>query len=155
MQQKIEVGTADFAVAGPGYVLESQGIGSCVVLCLWDQSSKIGSLSHIMLPKFTGGNELNRLRFVDTALPLVLDKLQQIGANRSRLSAQLFGGANMFQNLGDFTTSIGGRNVEAVKQFLEAQHISLDRMEIGGNRGRSVLFALDTGSVTVTVVDKV
>lgn len=154
MDQKIEVATADFAVAGPGYVLESQGIGSCVVVCLWDETTKIGALSHVMLPKYPGGAELNRLRFVDTALPLALEKLQQIGADRSRLSAQLFGGANMFQNLGDFTSTIGGRNVEAVRQFLEAQHISLNRMEVGGNRGRSVTFSLDTGNATVTVVEK-
>jgi chemotaxis protein CheD len=154
MEQKIEVATADFAVAGPGYILESQGIGSCVVLCLWDPDTKVGALSHIMLPKHPGTGELNRLRFADTALPLVLDKLQQIGADRSRLDAQLFGGANMFQNLGDFTTTIGGRNVEAVRQFLETQHIPLSRMEIGGNRGRSVTFFLDSGSATVTVVEK-
>jgi chemotaxis protein CheD len=154
MEQKIEVATADFAVAGAGYVLESQGIGSCVVLCLWDPSTKLGALSHIMLPKYPGGAELNRLRFADTALPLVLDKLQQLGADRSRLSAQLFGGANMFQNLGDFTATIGGRNVEAVRQYLQDQGIPLNRMEVGGNQGRSVAFFLDTGSATVTVVEK-
>jgi chemotaxis protein CheD len=153
MEQTIEVDAADFAVAGQDYTLVSQGIGSCVVVCLWDQDTKIGALSHIMLPKHTGG-ELNNLRFADTALPLVLDKLHEMGANPSRLIAQLFAGANMFQNLGDFVNTIGGHNVEATKRFLEEHNIPLTRMEVGGNKGRSVSFVLNSGLVSVTLAEQ-
>jgi chemotaxis receptor (MCP) glutamine deamidase CheD len=40
MPQAVEVDTADFAAGGETITLESKGIGSCVVMCLYDESKK-------------------------------------------------------------------------------------------------------------------
>lgn len=149
-QQTISVGIADFAVAQGEYVLESQGIGSCVVVCLYDSGQKMGALCHIMLPARPDGSDLNPLRFADTAIPIVLDKIVSIGGNRQNLVAHLIGGASMFQSLGNFVNKIGSQNVEAVQQVLGQQGIRIESMDIGGNTGRSVSFFLDNGSVSIT-----
>jgi chemotaxis protein CheD len=150
MQQTIEVSTADFAAAGQDYTLSSSGIGSCVVVCIYDNVAKVGGLCHIMLPKHPEDSELNPLRFADTALPLLLVKLAEMGVDRSRLSAQLFGGASMFKSLGVFINKIGEQNVTAVQEVLARHSIPITRMDVGGNVGRSVNFDLQSGDVNVS-----
>jgi chemotaxis protein CheD len=148
MPQVIEVGTADLAVAGAGYIITSSGIGSCVVVCLYDKDQKIGGLCHIMLPQHPQDGELNPLRFADTALPLALQKMTEMGANVHKLTAEVFGGANMFRNLGNFVNRIGEQNIAAVQRILQQYAIPIIRMDVGGNAGRSVQFSLDSGDAS-------
>jgi chemotaxis protein CheD len=149
-QQVIDVGIADFAVAKGAYVLESRGIGSCVVVCFYDSDQKLGALCHIMLPTHPEGSGLNPLRFADTAIPLVLDELARMGSHRQHLVTHLIGGASMFQDLGEFVNKIGNQNIIAVKQILEQQGLPIESTDVGGNAGRSVSFFLDNGSVSIT-----
>ncbi|HEV7453802.1 MAG TPA: chemotaxis protein CheD [Candidatus Saccharimonadales bacterium] len=142
------MGTADFAVAPQGYMLASQGIGSCVVVCFYDQAKKIGALCHIMLPKQPAGSELNPLRFADTAIPLVLEKLEQMGSSHHDLVAHLVGGASMFQNVGTFINHVGEENVAAIQAILAEQGIPIGTMQVGGNRGRNVQFLVESGALT-------
>ncbi len=150
MQQTLEVGTADFAAAGEDYILVSIGIGSCVVVCLYDSTKKIGALCHIMLPKYPENSDLNLLRFADTALALAVEKLEEMGASQTNITAQLFGGAHMFHGLGVFINGVGDQNVTAVRQFLEQRGIPIERMDVGGDVGRSVQFTIATGDVNVS-----
>jgi chemotaxis protein CheD len=100
-----------------------------------------------MLPKHTGNPSLNLLRFADTALPLVLEKLESMGSKPDALVAHLFGGANMFPGLDSFVDTIGERNVAAAKQILKGQGIPIRGIDVGGNRGRNVTFFLDSGTI--------
>ena len=150
MQQTIEVSTADFAVAGQPTILQSRGVGSCVVICLYDNTHRLGALCHIMLPKRPEGADLNPLRFADTAIPMVLDKLTQMGGQRDGLFAYIVGGANMFQNLGTFVNKIGDQNVAAVQTILTQLGIPIRSTDVGGNQGRSVSFSLDSGALRLT-----
>jgi chemotaxis protein CheD len=150
MQQTIEVGTADFAIAKAPVVLESQGIGSCVVTCLYDNTKKIGALCHIMLPKQVENSTLNPRRFADTALPLVFADLERLGCRRSQLVAHLVGGASMFQHVGAFINTIGEQNIAAVKHIMADQDIRIVGLDIGGKTGRNVTFYLDSGKVIAT-----
>jgi chemotaxis protein CheD len=154
MSQIIKVGTADFKVAKAPVVLESQGIGSCVVTCLYDSTLKIGAVCHIILPTHSDDSNLNPRRFADTALPLVFAELERLGCQRARLVAYLVGGASMFQHLGDFINSIGSQNVTTVKQIITQRGIRIVGLDVGGTRGRNVILDLDSGKVTVAVASK-
>jgi chemotaxis protein CheD len=145
----IEVGTADFAIGMAGQILETKGIGSCIVVCLYDKNNKIGALSHIMLAH-SGGNSLNELRFVDTALPNVLGKLIDLGVNIDDLEAHLVGGASMFTDFEDYL-KLGSENIAAVEKFLASINVPIKSKEVGGNIGRSVKFILDTGEIIITI----
>jgi chemotaxis protein CheD len=147
MQQTIEVGTADFAVATAPCVLKSQGIGSCVVTCLYDDTKKIGALCHVMLPAQAANSTLNPRRFADTALPLVFAELERLGCRREQLVAHLVGGASMFQHLDAFINNIGEQNVAVVKQVMASNRIRIVGMDVGGKKGRNVSFDLDSGQV--------
>ena len=50
MEEIIKVGMADIKVCKAPDALTTLGLGSCVGICLWDSSLKIGGLAHIMLP---------------------------------------------------------------------------------------------------------
>ena len=150
MQQTIEVGTADFAVAKGDYVLESKGIGSCVVICLYGANQQAGALCHIMLPKCPEATDLNPLRFADTAIPLALKELERMGSYPDQLTAHLVGGASMFQGLGDFVNKIGSQNIAAVQQILTTVGIPITSMDVGGTKGKSVVFFLENGDVDIT-----
>lgn len=147
--QIVEVGMADFMVANDTFTLQSKGIGSCIVTCLYDSTQKIGALSHIMLPKHPEKLDLNPRRFADTALPMALEELRRKGCKPDHLTAQIIGGASMFEHIGTFINNIGEQNIQAVKQVLAEQGIHIVSANIGGAKGRNVTFYLDSGKVVV------
>lgn len=85
---------------------------SCIALCIWDRTLKIGSMAHIMLPEPT-----NRKAKLKTNYPA------------------------KYANL-------------AVKKYLKKLKIKIVHEDIGGNRGRNVLFCTQTGEVTTRQVQK-
>ena len=48
--QEIRVKVADYAVANGDSIISTIGLGSCVAIMLYDGSSRIGGLAHILLP---------------------------------------------------------------------------------------------------------
>jgi len=151
---KIIVRISDFAIGRAPAVLVTQGIGSCVAVCLYEKEQKLGALAHIMLPKTikitTDGDKVNPLRFVNTALPIVIKELEKEGAVKEGLSAKLVGGAHMFRVLGSAEDDLGAKNIKAAEELLAGVGIKIDNEEVGGNVGRSLEFDLETGVVNVT-----
>jgi len=145
----IKVNTAEFGIGKSGQILETNGIGSCIVVCLYEKFEKTGALLHIMLPHCEN-TALNPLRFADTALPFVLNELEKIGIQKKNLEAHLVGGASMFSDVEDHL-KLGEKNREAVEILLTSYGIPIKSKDIGGNTGRNVKFFLDTGTVEVSI----
>ena len=53
MSQLIKVGMADYKTGKSPDSLITYGLGSCIGIALFDSISKVGGLSHIMLPDST------------------------------------------------------------------------------------------------------
>jgi len=143
---KIIVGMADLKVSKAPDVLTTLGLGSCVGIALYDLSTKIAGLAHIMLPDSTKlQNNKNVAKFADTAMAKMVQDLVKIGANKARLQAKIAGGAQMFAyNSANDNMRIGDRNVEATLKLLKQYAIPLVAYEVGANYGRTVeLFAED------------
>ncbi|MDT8716684.1 chemotaxis protein CheD [Clostridium sp. 19966] len=152
--KEIRVGIADLnTVSSPGKLI-TVGLGSCVGIALYDSISKIGGLSHIMLPDSTQFNNVaNPYKFADLAIPILIEKLLSLGCNKRNLKAKIVGGASMF-NFSDksMTMDIGNRNGIAVKAALQKQNIPLISEDLGGNRGRTMILDADNGSVCIRTV---
>ncbi len=149
--KEIHVGMADLKIAKAPVVLSSLGIGSCVGVILYYARAKIGGLAHIMLPDIEAvKNKANRGKFANTAIPDLLEKLEELGADRRFVRAKIMGGAHMF---GFAKTNkvfnIGARNVEKVKEVLKSLKLKLVAEDTGGSYGRSLYFYLETGEVRV------
>jgi chemotaxis protein CheD len=112
-------------------------------------------MAHTLLPtnRPTLEQELRPAKFVNSAIELMVAELLARGAGRARLTAKLFGGANMFEPLvGSAENSVGSRNIRSAREVLAAQGVPLAAADVGGNFGRTVEFDLATGQVRVHVV---
>lgn len=151
--QEIKVGIGDLNIAKSPYKLITLGLGSCIGIAIFDITNKIAGLSHIMLPdskNFSSNN--NPLKYADTAIPLLIDKLLDSGANKRNLKAKIAGGASMFAFADKSSTlDIGTRNSEAVKTILKQLNIPIISEDIGGNKGRTMIVDPDTGIVTLKI----
>jgi chemotaxis protein CheD len=145
------VGIAELRVARAPVTLKAPGIGSCLVIALYDPVAKLGGLVHSLLPKARTREPLEQpARYVDTAIPLLVEALAQAGAEVTRLRASIAGGANTFE-ADDVTLidNIGARNVRSARETLAALNLPLRGEEVGGNRNRSVEFHLASGQLLV------
>ncbi|MCP4542075.1 MAG: chemotaxis protein CheD [Chloroflexi bacterium] len=138
----------------PNDVLVAYGLGSCVAICLYDPAVKVGGMLHALLPANPKNNSSggNPLKFVDQGLPLLLKSLSKLGGIRTRLIAQLCGGAQALSALGfenDDLASIGKRNILAAQTALKAAGIPVRAQAIGGRIGRTVRLYIVDGEVTV------
>ncbi|WP_027090848.1 chemotaxis protein CheD [Cohnella thermotolerans] len=151
----VKVGMADLNVAAEGAVLKTTGLGSCVGLTLFDPQRQVAGMAHIMLPSSDIAREgqLNIAKYADTAIPELLNRVVQLGADRKRLVAKLAGGAQMFAFAGGSDSlRIGPRNVESVKRELDKWAIPVMSEDTGGNYGRTIEFDSRSGVLTVRSV---
>ena len=156
MDEVLRVGMADLKICKAPKALTTIGLGSCVGICLWDTSSGVGGLAHIMLPDSTKiRNNTNIYKFADSAIDEMIRQMVILGANSRRIKAKIAGGAQMFafQSQSDLM-SVGTSNVEAVKEKLRKEGIPLMAEDTGGSHGRTIVFYPQTGKLTIKAVDK-
>ncbi len=152
MSDSLVVGISDYKFARNPNIFVTYALGSCVGICLYDKQIKVGGLSHIMLPESSmfSKNEINRMKFADTAIVDLVQNLVKIGAEKRRLTAKIAGGAQMFEvQQGSMIGTIGERNVASVKKALHSLRIPILAEDTGLNYGRTVYFDLDTGIMKV------
>jgi chemotaxis protein CheD len=155
MAAVIKVGMADLKVTRAPDSLQTCGLGSCVGICLWDTVTKVAGMAHIMLPDSKQSkSQGNKAKFADTAVPLLIEMMVAMGANKTRLVAKIAGGAQMFTFYGkNDIMRIGERNTEAVKSALEKEKIRLLAQDTGGNYGRTIEFSSDNGQLLIKTIN--
>jgi chemotaxis protein CheD len=138
----------------PEAVLTCLGLGSCVSFIAHDPVRGSGGVTHCVLPDSSEGRQDGRRgRYVDTALPALIEKLSSIGSDVSRLNIAIVGGARMLKSPHALEMDvIGERNVRAARAALERCGLHLQRASIGGRRGRTVRLFVRTGRVEVKTV---
>ncbi|WP_050606962.1 chemotaxis protein CheD [Clostridium niameyense] len=152
--KEIKVGIADLNVGNSPDKIITVGLGSCIGIALYDRSKGIGGLAHIMLPDSADFSRItNPLKFADLAIPILLEKMEKMGARKSLLKAKIAGGASMF-NFSDksMIMDIGHRNGEAVKSKLRNMSIPILAEDTGGNKGRTMIFDTSSGVVYIKTV---
>jgi len=113
-------------------------LGSCVSICLYDVSRKIGGINHYMLPLWNGSG-LASPKYGNIAIERLIDKMLQIGCDKDNLIAKIFGGANVLET----TTSIfnvGERNYLLALEMIEKENIRIAAKSIGGDKGRKLIY---------------
>ena len=148
------LGIAEFRAAKDPAVLITLGLGSCVGVCLYDRMKKVIGMAHIMLPSSTEiKNNANKAKFADTAIKMLVEDMEAMGADRKRITAKIAGGAQMFS----FKTSndllkIGERNIDAVRKELERHRIEIVAEDVGGTYGRTIEFNSGDGSLSIKTI---
>jgi chemotaxis protein CheD len=150
----LQVGMADLKLASPPDMLSSTGLGSCIGVCVWDKSKKIAVLVHVMLPDSTQAKSpINRNKFADTGVVEAINHLYKAGASTANLLAKIAGGAQMFKVSSESDVlKVGERNSTAVIEHLKRNHIRLLAHDVGGNFGRTIIFNIETGDLTIKTI---
>ena len=152
MSHTIAITMGDMKIGSSPDVLETVGVGSCLVTIIYDPVLMIGGMAHSILPLQTAAgddNPLMRFRYVHESINAMIDGILKAGAKHDRLIAKLIGGAHMFAILGDAVHGIGVQNVEEGRRTLEQQGIPILAEETGGNVGRTIRFDLASGVCSV------
>ncbi|MEA3282042.1 MAG: chemotaxis protein CheD [Euryarchaeota archaeon] len=152
MNETYTIGIGEYRAAHNPCELVTIGLGSCVGIALYDSRAKVGGLSHVMLPDSTQARNTNPGKFADTAIPLTIHDMMDIGARKLRTIAKIAGGAHMFSGIKGNTMNIGERNIAAVKKKLTEEHIKIVAEDLGGSNGRTLRFDLVSGKVLVKTV---
>lgn len=132
-------------------ILASVGVGSCIIIILYHQATRVGGLAHVLLPSEEySSNKSNPCRFPQPAVKEMLAQMARLGARSNELWGKIVGGASLFTPPGK--RSVGVLNVHAAKLALANAGIALQAEDTLGSQGRSIYFSLADGLVRVRVL---
>lgn len=111
-------------------------LGSCVAVAIHDPTTGIGGLNHYLLPEGMDGERANT-RYASSAIPMLIEEVVRLGANRAKLQAKIYGGANVISvsSLGD---GIGTRNIEFAEKMLRDMGIPIVERNVAGESARTI-----------------
>jgi chemotaxis protein CheD len=126
-------------------------LGSCVSVCISERGGEIGGINHFLLPT---ANTVagSTMRYGDCAVDVLVNRLVALGAKPERLTAKIFGGANVLHAFAEGTRHIGAANVEMARKALARHGIPISAEDVGGTRGRKLVFSVPDGAVWVKVL---
>ena len=132
-------------------------LGSCVAVCLYDIERGVGGMNHFMLPELQQGGEAvpcaglcnttsrSCARYGSCAMRRLLRQLEELGADRRRLAAKVFGAGRVMAT----ATDIGEGNASFAVDYLKQQGIPIVASDLGECCPRKVIFFPKTGRALV------
>lgn len=121
-------------------------LGSCIAVCIWEPELEIGGINHFVLPHWAGNGRISA-RFGSVAISILIEDLCTLGSRPNRLRAKIFGGSGVLS--AGHQTRLGQRNIEIARQFLADESIPVVAEDVGGTRGRKLIFCTDDGTAWV------
>lgn len=126
-------------------------LGSCVAVCLWEPALRIGGINHYLLPVGLK-TAASGLRYGNVAIEHLLESLARAGARPAGLRAKIFGGACVLDAMRGKENHLGSKNVEIARKALADAGIPVMASDVGGARGRKLIFLPHEGSVQVKLL---
>ncbi|MEQ1822332.1 MAG: chemotaxis protein CheD [Fimbriimonadaceae bacterium] len=127
------------------------GLGSCIGLFVSDAQTGVNAMAHFMLPKAFDKSASDRpAKFADTGFIALIEMVERLGGDRTRLKAVLAGGAHVLQSrIVNSQLEFGVRNTRMVKEMLEEYGIEVLAEETGGTKGRTLTVDTAVGKATI------
>lgn len=136
-------------------------LGSCLAVTMHAPKMGIGTICHAFLPDSDDGKrrgiiEPQICRFVDTALQNMLESMDKVGIPRRDLVIKMFGGSSgiAVQGMKHSSYDIGRRNVEMARKLLKFARLTVQVEDVGGSKGRKLMFNTHSGEVWVKKLRK-
>ncbi len=131
-------------------------LGSCISACLYDPYRSVIGMNHFLLSGQKNAPDrpfylTDAGRYGVNAMELVINGMLRLGADRCHIRAKVFGGSSFLPALdtSDGFFSVGEANSQFIMEFLKNDGIPLVAYDLGGNRGRKILFSSYDYSVIV------
>lgn len=122
-------------------------LGSCVAVCLIDTGLPLAGMNHFMLPqmkKSTHADE-DMLLAGDACMEALLNAMLAQGAAKHRIKAKAFGGGTVIDANMPSALSIGKRNADFTREWLDRENIPLIASDFLGPWSRKVLLVPANG----------
>ncbi len=122
-------------------------LGSCIAACLFDSNVQVGGMNHFMLPS-SSDDESVPTRFGIHAMEVLINQVMQLGGDRRRLQAKVFGGAEVLRMRGSHLR-VAEKNRTFVHEFLKAEGIPILAHRLGGVDPLQVYFFTHSAKVMI------
>ncbi|MHA4869062.1 chemotaxis protein CheD [Duganella sp. PWIR1] len=125
-------------------------LGSCVSITLWHPATRIGAMSHFLLP---GHGRRKQDRPSDKpgmygadAMRLMVEGMAQHGVPLTQCQGKIFGGGAMFPRSGK-VRDIGTQNGDYARSMLQQHGIHVVSESLFGEGHRQLIFTIRSGEV--------
>jgi len=130
-------------------------LGSCVSVTMFNPRLKAGAICHGLLPSCKGKKPCEceqycreGKRYVDCSIMRMLEWFMLKDVEREEIDVKLFGGSDMMGS-GKMSSkaTVGQQNISRALQVLEVEGLRIAASDVGGPRGRKILFSTHTGEI--------
>lgn len=145
----------------PGYLLAHHEamlvrcvLGTCVAVTMFDRHQGFGGMNHFLWPRLEDEGGSSTVMYGNVAIPALCRLLVDMGAGREALEAQIFGGATSREAMGRSGPRLGEDNLQMARRVLAHLEIPVVSEDVGGCRGRKVIYNTASNEVAVVKVDR-
>lgn len=125
-------------------------LGSGVSVCLYDRKRKVGGMNSFQFPLILEKGKTTT-RFGNVAVWTLIHMMVEDGSKIKNLEAQIFGGAH---NPELSSQNMGHENIRIARRILAREKIAVTSEDIGGSKGRKIVYSTHTNEVAVLKVGK-
>lgn len=137
-------------------------LGSCVSVTMFHRKQRIGAICHCQLPINRNAHDncpsqcMEGFRYVECAIRQMAKLFRDRKIPPREIEVKVFGGADMFRPAKGSRRSktVGVQNLEAAAKVLQEQRLRVFVSDVGGRRGRKIVFYTDTGEVLLKRLDE-
>jgi chemotaxis protein CheD len=122
-------------------------LGSCISITMHNPEHQLGVICHAVLPEeLVQGDPY---RYVDSSVVAMVRMFDRYGIKKKDIEVKLFGGSEMLQQQENSCSglTVGKQNILRALQIIENDKLNLLASDVGGTRGRKLLFHTHTGEV--------
>jgi chemotaxis protein CheD len=129
-------------------------LGSCLSVTMFNRRRGVAGICHSLLPECgnretCGGQCGEGYKYVACSIRRMVALFDRYAVPRGEIEVKCFGGADMFnrKSARPDLLSVGRQNILMAEKVLAGEGLSLRAKDVGGLRGRKVLFYTHTGEV--------
>jgi chemotaxis protein CheD len=122
-------------------------LGSCISVTMHNPERTMGAICHAVLPDELIPGE--PYRYVDSSIAAMLRLFDRYRINRRDIEVKLFGGSDILPQgeNGYRYMTVGQQNILRANQIIEREQLRLIASDVGGTRGRKLLFHTHSGEI--------
>jgi len=144
----------------PGHIFVSEKpamisavLGSCVSVCIYDNRLKIGGMNNFRLPVAEHSSRSTAC-YGNIATSALINMMIDTGSKVKYLEAQIFGGSSQPDSPAP-KKDIAQDNIKIARNILKKKGIPIVSQDIGGEKGRKIVFDTISNQILVLKVDKI
>lgn len=149
-----EIQKTEYLLA-PGYMIIPENpmliymiLGSCVAVVISNRKAGVAGICHYIRPRLPG-NAQPRAVYGTVAIISLIRLLLERGGSAGDLEAQVIGGSDLPGR------SLGKENADIAVKILKKRGVHIASADVGGNKGRKIIFNTENNNLAVIKVDKI